>query len=97
MFRRHFSRLVDFLEKLLKRARPSVTRRCGPVVRPSIDFIHIQIEWGQFKRFAANTLIGPCTASSTHAADKRHRRQTIEPSLSRLTIASWRHYARRVS
>jgi len=71
MFRRHFSRLVDFLEKLLKRARPSVTRRSGPVVRPSIDCSHIQIEWGQFKiGCAANTLIGPCTAPSTCAADK---------------------------
>src|ERR1700684_1201457 len=42
----------SILERDLKRARPSVTRR-SPVVRPSIDNGHIVVKWSYFKACGA--------------------------------------------
>src|SRR5271167_257493 len=48
MLSRPSSRFVDFGE-VLKRARPSGTRRSGPVVRPSIDCAYVHTQSGYFK------------------------------------------------
>jgi hypothetical protein len=50
MFRRHRPG-SSILEKCLKRARPSETRRSGPVVRPSIDLLYVGLNWASSRPF----------------------------------------------
>lgn len=42
-------RLIDFWRRVLKRARLSVTRRSGPVVRPSVDKHYMYANWRDVK------------------------------------------------
>ena len=73
----------SILENCLKRARPSVTRRIGPVVRPSIDENHMGTKGGDFKASARDGA-RPAPAKVRHGMTNFRGRLARSPQAGRI-------------